>query len=383
MSRHHKSPSLTGRLSAFCLPALLVLTLGCTSTQPGQTSEPQATASPTATAQAATPQASDLTGGNVLESVGFGSCLHQDDPQPILNVVVERDFDLFLMLGDNVYGDVTSTVEMTELYQAYAQQAASESFQALWSSTPILAVWDDHDFGLNDAGSTFAGREPAERLFEQFWQIPEDAASRQWPGIYDAHLFGPPGRRVQILLLDTRYFRSDLKDSLDENRRYDPDPDPQKTMLGAEQWRWLEEQLQKPADLRLLVSSIQILAEGHGWEAWRTLPLERDRLYDALKRSGARGVIALSGDRHRAGIYRRDDVIGYPFYEITSSSLNRPSGSPEEPGPHRLGPTYRPENFGAVHIDWTAGTVQLEIADIEGQTVLSETLSIGDLRPPP
>ena len=364
------------RLSALALPVLLTLACG-----PKADDSPPASPTPPPE-EASAPEFPLLDPAAALTRIGFGSCLEQNEEQPILDVVRNRDFDLFLMLGDNVYGDVSVPTEMTELREAYDRQASNPQFDALRRATPLLAVWDDHDFGLNDAGATFPGRHQAEELFDEFWYIPEDAASRTRPGIYDAHVFGPPGQRVQILLLDTRFFRSDLKTSTDENWRYDPDPDPEKTMLGDDQWRWLEAELRKPADLRLLVSSIQVLAEGHGWEAWRTLPLERDRLYEVIRRTHAEGLVILSGDRHRAAIYRHDEVIGYPLYEITSSSLNRPSGLSEEPGPFRLGPSYRPENFGALEIDWTARTLRLEVADIQGETVLSQTIDIETLRPP-
>ncbi|MEM8993865.1 MAG: alkaline phosphatase D family protein, partial [Acidobacteriota bacterium] len=266
----HRPPPLapvTWRLAL--LAVALVPVLGCAGTarSPGVAPSPvpQGQTAPSEVAVAADP---------ALRTVGFGSCLHQADPQPILDAVVERDFDLFLFLGDNVYGDVTSTDDLVELREAYAAQAEAEGFSKLRSQVPLLATWDDHDFGLNDAGATFAGREGAEELFDDFWEIPADAPDAQRPGVYAAHLFGPPGRRVQILLLDTRYFRSDLeRGAVPEGHsgRYVPSSDPAKTLLGDAQWRWLEEELRRPADVRLLASSIQILAEGHSFEAWRTL----------------------------------------------------------------------------------------------------------------
>lgn len=133
--------------------------------------------------------------------------------------------------------------------------------------------------------------------------------------------------------------------------------------------------------MRLLVSSIQVIAEGHGWEAWRTLPAERERLYQTLRRTHARDVIVLSGDRHRAGIYRHDDALGYPLYELTSSSLNLPIASAvEEPGPYRLGPTYRPENYGALEIDWPSRRVVLEIKDLNGEMVLRQNVELSSLQ---
>ncbi|MEM1179027.1 MAG: alkaline phosphatase D family protein [Acidobacteriota bacterium] len=357
----------------------LTLLTGCT----GPSSAPSAAPPPNVAEKSASAAAASPEQNAALQKIGFGSCLHQDDPRPIMEAVLARDFELFVFMGDNVYGDVESPDDLVELREAYARQAEADGFKALREQVPLLATWDDHDFGLNDAGATFPGRDGAEDLFNKFWDVPPDSVDAKRPGVYAAHTFGPPGRRVQVLLLDTRYFRSDLvKGELPEglSGRYVPSNDPERTLLGDTQWKWLEDELRKPADLRLLVSSTQILAEGHGFEAWRTLPLERERLYSILHKTRANGVIVLSGDRHRAGIYKREAIIGYPLYEITSSSLNRPSSSPEEPGPHRLGPTYRPENFGAIHIDWTAGTVGLEIADIDGETVLREDLSIGRLR---
>ena len=325
-----------------------------------------------------------LSTSKPLERIGIGSCLHQERQQPILDEIVEQDFDLFLFMGDNVYGDVSSPKDLTLLEQAYERQAESEELQRLRASTPILAVWDDHDFGMNDAGADFGGKEEAEALFERFWGVPPDAAQASRPGVYDSVILGPPGKRIQILLLDTRFFRSPLLASDEPNtpgkERWIPDHDESKTMLGNSQWRWLEQELERPAELRLLVSSIQVVAEGHGWEAWRTLPAERERLYAVLERTRADGVIVLSGDRHRAGIYRQDEALSYPLYELTSSSLNLPiPNNSEEPGPHRLGPTYLPVNFGSVEVDWEAGQVALAIRDLAGDVVLQESVEIDRL----
>ncbi len=333
-----------------------------------------------------------LEASGELTHIGFGSCLDQERPQPILDRIVDEDFDLFLFLGDNVYGDVERDRprDMTPLEEAYALQSRSAGLRKLRGTTPILVTWDDHDYGLNDAGADFPGREGAESLFEEFWEIPAGAASAQRPGVYDSVVLGPPGRRVQILLLDTRFFRSPLKPTDEKGalgkERYMPDPDPAKTMLGEAQWSWLEGELRKPAELRLLVSSIQVIAEGHGWEAWRTLPAQRQRLYTTLRESKAQGLIVLSGDRHRAGLYVQEEALDYPLYELTSSSLNLPiEGIKEEPGPRRLGPTYWKENYGAIDIDWSDGTVVLKVValkarGLEGRTVIEKTLALDLLR---
>jgi alkaline phosphatase D len=151
-------------------------------------------------------------------------------------------------------------------------------------------------------------------------------------------------------------------------------------MLGEAQWAWIEEQLSQPADLRLLVSSIQVHAEGHGWEAWRTMPLERTRLYDLIGETSANGVVIVSGDRHSSGLYVRQDVAPYPLYEITSSALNMSfADENNEPGPHRIGEMYAPVNFGVIGIDWEGGELALQIKDEAGAVVREQRVALDSI----
>lgn len=318
----------------------------------------------------------------VLTSIAFGSCHTAERDIAILNAIAAEDHGLFVYAGDNVYGDAYSyDASLPELRAAYHQLAARPEFQALRARLPMLATWDDHDYGMNDAGGRFAFKGFAETLFLDFWGVPADNVRRSRDGVYDAHVFGPQGRRVQIILLDTRYFRSDLTRTPERGaagrERYIPSQDPEQTMLGAAQWAWLEAQLREPADLRLVVSSIQVHADGHGWEAWRTLPLERERLYRLIGETGANGVVFVSGDRHSSGLYVREDVADYPLYEITSSSLNMSfSEENNEAGPHRLGAMYAPVNFGVVGLDWQAGALSLQIKDEAGAVVREQVVDL-------
>jgi alkaline phosphatase D len=220
-----------------------------------------------------------------LTRIALGSCADQDEAQPIWDAVLAYRPDLFLFLGDNVYGDVRSAA-LVELRAAYSKLATIPGFERLRRDVPLLAIWDDHDYGRNDAGADFPWKQGSKDLFAAFWQLPVDDPRRAREGIHHAQVFGPPGRRVQVILLDTRWFRSPLKRTDQRGapgkERYVPDDDPAKTMLGETQWSWLEEQLLQPAELRLVASSIQVVAEGHGWERWGNLPRERQRLYDLI-----------------------------------------------------------------------------------------------------
>jgi alkaline phosphatase D len=225
--------------------------------------------------------------GPPLTRIAFGSCAHQAKPQPIWDAVLEYRPELFIFAGDNVYGDVTSG-RMSELEGAYARAATIPGYAKLRASVPVLATWDDHDYGQNDGGADFPYKEAAKRLFLEFWQVPADDPRRTREGIYHAATFGPEGMRVQVILLDTRTFRSPLLRRPSSDKGYVPDPDPAKTMLGAAQWRWLRAELERPAELRLIVSSVQVLAEGHGFERWGNLPSEQARLLDLSQRPGRR-----------------------------------------------------------------------------------------------
>ena len=323
----------------------------------------------------------------VITKIAFGSCLDENGPMDILNAIAAQKPQLFIFEGDNIYADASEkdendpgTREVTSplmIRTAYATLGAQALYKSFKSQVPIIATWDDHDYGLNDAGGDFAFKQASKEAFFDFFALSKDSERyKQDGGIYTSYTFGPKGQRVQIILLDTRWNRSPLKPSdapgTPGKERYIPDRDTSKTMLGDAQWKWLEQQLIEPADVRLLASSIQVLAEGHGWERWGNLPYERDRLMQALNDSDAKNIVILSGDRHKAAIYKNNNALPYSLYEVTSSSLNKPltgTSEPDETDPQRQDAFYKGANFGMVDIDWQARAINLEIRDKAGQLV--------------
>jgi alkaline phosphatase D len=328
-----------------------------------------------------------------LTRIAFGSCADEDKPQPIWDAVLAYRPELFLFLGDNVYGDVRDgrTVPEAELIESlqhsYALAGKVPGLAALRSRVPHLATWDDHDYGKNDAGADFAGRHDAQKLFLQFWDVPLSDERYQREGIYSSRIFGPEGQRIQVILLDTRFFRSALRPTDQRNapgrERYVPDDDPAKTMLGEAQWRWLTDRLREPAELRLIVSSVQVVAEGHGWERWGNLPRERQRLYDLIRDTRANGVVFLSGDRHIGALYREAVGTPYPLVEITASGLNQVFPSNREAGPNRLSGVYSAANFGTADVDWWEGTVPLSLRGENGEPVRRHIFLLDELRMQP
>ncbi len=309
----------------------------------------------------------------------FGSCLDQSRPHPILGDVVAADPDLVVLLGDNVYAD--AGVE-ADLERAYAGLGDSPGFRRMSAAAPILAVWDDHDYGRNDVGKEFELKEASKRIMLDFFAEPADSPRRQRPGNYDAVVVGPPGQRVQLLLLDTRWFRDPLRAG-GSSRRYLPHEESGPTVLGEAQWTWLEARLREPADVRFLVTSIQLEVDEHPFEGWGLFPAERRRMFDLIASTGAGGVVVVSGDRHRGELSCAfDPGIGYPLLELTASALNRPNYNLEDNRFRRPGaPLIGDENFGLVKVDWSHRTLSIGLHGIGGVVHFTSEVSLDALQP--
>ena len=309
-----------------------------------------------------------------IYSIGFGSCLTQEKPMPIFNAIKSENYDLFLMLGDNVYGDTDSN-DLIELRDAYEKQR--ENFDRLNLNFPFEAIWDDHDYGKNDGGEEYIYKEEAEQIFLDFWNIPQDDIRRNRPGLYFEKTQEIDGISIQMIFLDTRFFRDALlptdEKGVPGKERYVPHTDTSLTMLGEDQWTWLQEQLDKEVDHKIIVTSIQFLAMGHGWEAWKTLPHERQRLIDLVDQSSSE-VLFISGDRHRGGLYQFSTQSGKVISEMTSSSLNLAFANDEEDGPLRSGPTFVQENYGEILLDKLTNTLTVNLKDNQGKIIQSLSL---------
>ena len=330
-------------------------------------------------------------GGDVpLRCISFGSCAHQDKPQPIWDAVLAARPDVFLLIGDAIYHDVIvdKSRKNDTLAEKYARLNAQPSFKKLRQSCPLLGTWDDHDYGLNDAGGEYPKKKEAQQAFLDFLGVPADSPRRRQEGVYHAQIFGPPGKSVQIILLDTRYFRGPLKKrakSIPSEGPYEPNPDAGSSMLGDTQWRWLEEQLKKPASVRMLCSSIQVVAQDHHHEKWYNLPHERDRLYKLIRDTGAAGLFCISGDRHLAELSMMDAGLGYPLYDLTSSGLTQASTKWRklEINRHRVMTMNVGNNVGVIAVDWDRpdALISLQIRDEAGDITIQEKLPLSVLAP--
>ena len=309
-------------------------------------------------------------------TLGFGSCLHQDRSMAILKTIEKKELDLFMFIGDNVYGDQEDG-ELDKLIRTYKQQY--NNLENFLKNVSTEFIWDDHDFGINDGGSNYRYKDRAKELFLETWKIPSNDLRRLRDGLYFDKIIKKNGLKVHLIFLDNRSFKSEWKLTDEFNKegkeRYVKDFDPQKTLLGKKQWQWLKDKLNEDSDIKIILSSLQILSLGHGWESWDKLPLERERFFNLIDESNVSNDFILSGDRHRGGFYRFKTNDNNDIHEFTSSSLNLPIPfNTEEKGPLRIGSTYRKANFGVVRI--FEDKVVMELTSDKGKVVNSLNLEI-------
>ena len=300
-------------------------------------------------------------------SFGLGSCLHQDEPQPIWNSIEKENLDGFIFLGDNVYGDAPS-YKLDKMAKSYAKQ--KNNIPNWLRKKEILSIWDDHDYGKNDGGGDYKLKEKAQELYLDFWDIPSNDLRHSREGIYFDAKKKIDGLDIQIIGLDTRYFRSQLNSKLiGMQKHYIENDSVDATVLGSAQWKWLEALLNQESDLVVLLTSIQLLATEHRFEKWSNFPLERQRLLNLIKSSNKQ-VVVISGDRHRGGIYKYGDL-----YELTASSMNKPVKG-HETDSMLLGETHPQENYGIIKINTKTSKITLELKDLHGTLLESTSIPI-------
>ncbi|XP_020526401.1 uncharacterized protein LOC18439636 isoform X3 [Amborella trichopoda] len=322
-------------------------------------------------------------------------------------------------MGDNIYGDNKRPFKLIgkertvgpwknvprfypaseqELVSRYNKAKTNPGYSLLRERTRVIGTWDDHDYGLNDAGKEFSRKDTNQKLMLDFLDEAKDSPRRLQAGVYTSYMFGPPGKQVKVLLLDTRYHRDPLFSDGE--------------MLGTSQWAWLEKEMHRVASqITIIVSSIQVISNFSATteplfhvESWAHFPKERDRLFKLIVNSNRNGVFFISGDVHFGEITRYDCGNRYPLYDITSSGLTQ-AVEKAVPSPLAflirvaawLSPStmrvfnkecryrscvYGKPNFGTIEMDWDANPVSIKfsVRDMNGEPVTSVNVSLSELQ---
>ncbi len=300
-------------------------------------------------------------------TIAFGSCNKTEIENPLWDDILAANPDLWIWGGDNIYAD---TEDMQALRKMYVDQDNVPGYAALCAKIPIIGTWDDHDYGLNDGGVEFSAKDESQQEFLDFMDVPQKSPRRSRKGVYAVHDYKTKKGTIKVLVLDTRYFRTALTPDNETKKRTKPNVYGEGTVLGEEQWQWLKDQLtSSKADFNIIVSSIQVLSNEHGFECWGNFPHEVDRLERMIADSRAKGVFILSGDRHISEFSKTNvKSLPYPLIDFTSSGLTHAykdfSG---EPNPFRVGEVVFTESFGLLHFDFESKEVQFQIVGDNGK----------------
>ncbi len=282
---------------------------------------------------------------------------------------------------------------MAVLKNKYQRLGAKPGFKALRAQTPIIAMWDDHDYGQNDAGKEYPHKETSRQIMLDFWDEPANSARRtRADGIYTSYMYGEGEQTVQVIMPDLRFNRDKLnsvseleyytKRKANNQGPYSPTEVKGASMLGEAQWQWLEAELKKPAAIKLIASSLQLLPDFTGWESWANFPEDRNRLFALIKKHQINGVVIISGDTHWGEISRYQHNLDYPLFEMTSSGLTE-KWKDVSPNKHRVGDYTHNVNYGDLTIDWQQADpgLSLKLKGIDGNVIMQSDFSLSSISP--
>ncbi|TRZ43596.1 alkaline phosphatase D family protein [Robertkochia solimangrovi] len=294
--------------------------------------------------------------------IAFGSCNRQTEENYLWDDVLAFDPNIWIWGGDNIYAD---TDDVREMRKDYEEQRWQHGYRDLTKQVEVIGTWDDHDYGANDAGEEYPMKKESQELFLNFMEVPKNHPRRFREGVYESYVYPTAEGTVKVIVLDTRYFRSPLTRNLGESgRKYIPNNNSEGTILGAQQWLWFTEQLKdSEADFNIIVSSIQVLSNKHGFETWGNFPNEVKRLFDLIAESQAKGVILLSGDRHISEFSQINiPGVNYPLIDFTSSGLTHTyTEFEEEENPYRIGRVVKNKSFGLLKLNFRSKTATMEM----------------------
>ncbi|PCI03067.1 MAG: alkaline phosphatase [Flavobacteriaceae bacterium] len=304
-------------------------------------------------------------------TLAFGSCNNQSLANTLWPEITRNNPDVWVWGGDIVYSD---TDDMEVMRNSYNTQKNKPNYQKFIQSVPVLGTWDDHDYGLNDGGVEYEQKDSVQQILLDFLGVDSQDPRRFRPGVFNAKTYQVGTNSIQVIVLDTRYFRTKLTKDPTGKKRYLPSTDNTGTMLGTAQWDWLEATLSNSdASFNIIVSSIQFLSSQHGFESWGTMPHEQAKMEALILKSSAKNTIILSGDRHISEFSKKE--IGtqlFPLIDFTSSGLTHSYESFKgEENPYRIAPVVAVKSFGILKFNFETNSVKFEIRGKNNQLLAS------------
>lgn len=277
----------------------------------------------------------------------------------IFSAMEKMPAEAMLWLGDNVYLREGDWDTKSGIYHRYTHFRSQETLQSFWKKFHHYAIWDDHDYGPNDADRSFVNKALSLEAFKDFWANPNYGFYNRDDCITGMFSYND----VDFFLLDNRSFRS---------------PNDRKTgereILGEEQLQWLIDALvSSRARFKIVAIGGQLLNPAAVYENHATYAAERKRILDLIAEEEIENVIFLSGDRHKTELSKWESENGIVIYDFTSSPLSSTSyNSIEEPNSLRVeGTHYGKQNFGMMNFkgSWEDRVLILQTYDQKGKLV--------------
>ncbi len=276
--------------------------------------------------------------------VALGSCTYINEPaydrpgRPfgntygIFDVIADQQPDLMLWLGDNVYLREPDQGSRSGYLHRYTHTRSTPELQRLLRSTKHYAIWDDHDFGPNDADGSWVHSAMAREVFELFWANPTTGV----PGAENTIATAFEHNDVHFFLLDNRTHRV-----TGDMRTATP------AMFGEGQLDWLIRALKySRAPFKLVATGGQVLNSAAVYENFATIPGEREELLRRIDEEGITGVVFLTGDRHFTELSEIILKDGRSIHDLTVSPLTSGTFPPKEENEHRVeGTVVGTQNF--------------------------------------
>lgn len=342
----------------------------------------------------------------------FGSCLggqgYCRDPQTgwaIFETMRQAQPDFFILTGDTIYGDSACPApnnvpgsegpfaDLDGFRNRYRYHLEDESYAAFLRQTPVYVTWDDHEVIDDFGGPALSRLNPqlfadGSQAFFEYWPLSaNDDGQNQ---IYRQIAYGP---HADLFILDTRSYR-------DPNVNWDPNPRTlaPKTMLGAEQFAWLQDGLaNSTATWKFIVTSTPLSyptgfpqPEVDGRDGWANYSersgyeTELMSLLFFVTAQNVNNVVFLTGDTHHpfALSYDPDRDGAANFHEFGSSPISAINLPPVATPDQTFNPTVLYAegefqgtmfNFGQVQVDET-GNLTFRIIDQDGTEQFATTV---------
>lgn len=317
-----------------------------------------------------------------------GSCHYGNEPEydrpgkpyggdpSIFSTMAKEKSAFMLWTGDEWYTREVDYYSKWGLWYRAQQARKMPELQPFLKSMPQWAMWDDHDYGPNDVGSSYILKDESRKVFSSYFC--NTSAGENGQGIYTMNSWGD----ADIFMLDGRWFRSsdNLVDSINGK------PNPEKIMLGHQQMLWLKNALAfSTATFKLIMFGNQVLNPVSTYEKFEDFKLEYDELMQFLLDQKLHGVVFISGDRHHSEVIKVDRPGTYPLYDVTISPLTSGThtfGGAEKNNPYRVVGVDQKQNYGRFTVSGKKNerVLKVDMVGVSGEVLGSWSVGEGELR---